>query len=68
MNAKTARRLDSIAGLMMLFAIMSLLASPFMFYLLPVRAQGGGWGDVFDANGNLLPSVIDGGQVTQDAP
>ena len=68
MNAKIAQRLDSIAGLIMMLAIVSLLASPFMFYLLPVRAQGGGWGDVFDANGNLLPSVIDGGQVTQDAP
>jgi len=69
MNAKTARRLDSITGLMMMLAILSLLASPFMLYLSPVHADGGGgWGDVFDANGNLLPSVIDGGQVTQDAP
>jgi len=68
MNTKIARRLDSIAGWIMLFAITFLLASPFMFYLSPVHADGGGWGDVFDSNGNLLPSVIDGGQVTQDAP
>ena len=68
MNAKIAQRLDSMAGLIMMLAIVSLLASPFMYYLLPVHAQGGGWGDVFDENGELLPSVIDGGQVTQDVP
>jgi len=31
------------------------------------KADGGGWGDFFDANGNLLPGVIEAGEVSQPA-
>ncbi len=34
----------------------------------PARADGnGGWGSFFDADGNLLPGVIEAGEVTQPA-
>jgi len=34
----------------------------------PVRAsEGGGWGDFIDADGNILPGVIEGGEVSMSA-
>ena len=69
MNAKTIARLDSVMGGIMLFAIILTLSFPFLS-IISVRAQGGGdaWGEVFDANGNVIYSnLTDGGVVTQSA-
>lgn len=70
MKTKFLVRLDTVAGAITLFTIILALSVPFLSFLavLTVRADGGdggAWGDVFDADGNLLPGLIDGGTVTQ---
>ncbi len=47
------------SSLLMLALVATLLP------ISPAKADGGGWGDFFDADGNLLPGVIEAGEVTQ---
>ncbi len=48
-----------IVGLLVLVGMLLSLA-------LPVQAQSGGWGSLFDENGVLLPGVVDMGEIQQD--
>lgn len=58
-------RLLALLSLLVMAAVLSTLVTT-----TPVRAQDGGgtgWGNFFDADGKLLPGVIQGGEVTQQA-
>jgi hypothetical protein len=52
-----------------ILAILVLALVVSTFYTTPAQADEGttGWGNFFDADGNLLPGVIEAGEVTQPA-